>query len=112
MNNECPATVHLTSLAIMAILVVYIATGEDNMTSDIKRSRYFLDIDPEVRNRVKAVAALNGKTMKEWLTEAIITKLEDEIDSAEGLMSLNNTEGSMSLNDYLKSRKEKVSLSK
>lgn len=78
------------------------------MTSDIKRPRYFLDIDPEVRNRVKALAALNGKTMKEWLTEAIITKLEDEIDAAEGLLSLNNSEGSMSLEDYLKSRKDKV----
>ena len=77
-----------------------------------KRPRYFLDIDPEVRNRVKALAALKGKTMKDWLTEAIIAKLEDEIDAAEGLMSLKDTEGSMSLEAYLKSRKDKVSLSR
>lgn len=82
------------------------------MTTEAKRPRYFLDIDPEVRNRVKAVAALKGKTMKEWLTEAIISKLEDEIDITDGLLSLKNSEGSLSLDDYLKSRKGKVSSSK
>ena len=82
------------------------------MTTTVKRPRYFLDIDPEVRNRVKAIAALNGKTMKEWLTEAIITKLEDEIDAAEGLMSLKDMEGSLSLDDYMKSRKGKAQASK
>lgn len=44
--------------------------------------------------------------MKEWLMEAIIAKLEDEIDAAEGLTSLAEAEGSMSLEDYLKSRKD------
>lgn len=65
------------------------------------RSRYFLDIEPELRNRLKAQAALRGKTMKDWLTEAIIAKLEDEIDSTEGLASLADTEGTMSLHSYL-----------
>jgi hypothetical protein len=55
------------------------------------RSRYFLDIEPELRNRLKAQAALQGKTMKGWLTEAIIAKLEDEIDINEGLASLADT---------------------
>jgi predicted DNA-binding protein len=82
------------------------------MTTTIKRPRYFLDIDPEVRNRVKALAALKGKTMKDWLTEAIITKLEDEIDAAEGFMSLKDMEGSLSLDDYMKTRKEKARASK
>ena len=58
------------------------------MVNMINRSRYFLDIDPELRNRVKAVAALQGKTMKDWLTEAIIEKLEDDIDAREGLSAL------------------------
>jgi hypothetical protein len=79
------------------------------MTTTPKRPRYFLDIDPVVRNRVKAVAALKGKTMKEWLTEAIIAKLEDEIDAAEGLAALADTAGSMSLEGYLKSGRNKVS---
>ena len=69
-----------------------------------KRSRYFLDIEPELRKRLKAVAALQGKTMKEWLTEAIISKLEDEIDAADGLAALTDTEGTMSLEAYLESR--------
>ena len=77
------------------------------MPDTIKRPRYFLDIQPELRNRVKALAALKGKTMKDWLTEAIIAKLEDEIDSIEGLASLAETEGSMSLEAYLESRKDR-----
>ena len=77
------------------------------MTNTANRSRYFLDIEPELRNRVKAFAALHGKTMKEWLTEAIITKLEDEIDEEEGLASFNDKEGTISLEDYIKSRKRK-----
>lgn len=74
------------------------------MPGTIKKTRYFLDIDPELRNKVKALAALKGKTMKDWLTEAIITKLEDEIDASEGLASLTDAEGTLSLEAYLKSR--------
>jgi predicted HicB family RNase H-like nuclease len=77
------------------------------MPDTTNRTRYFLDIEPTLRNRLKSMAALHGKTMKEWLTEAIIAKLEDEIDSAEGLAELADTEGTISLNDYLESRKEK-----
>ena len=81
------------------------------MPGTLKKTRYFLDIEPELRNRVKALAALKGKTMKDWLTEAIIAKLEDEIDATEGLASLIDTEGTMSLEAYLKSRKDKDSQS-
>jgi hypothetical protein len=42
--------------------------------------------------------------MRDWLTEAIIAKLEDEIDASEGLASLADAEGTMSLEDYLESR--------
>ncbi len=78
------------------------------MPETAKRPRYFLDIDAELRNRVKALAALKGKTMKEWLTEAIIAKMEDEIDAAEGLVSLADSEGTLSLEAYLESRKHRV----
>ena len=74
------------------------------MPDTIKKTRYFLDIDPELRNRLKAFAALKGKTMKDWLTEAIIAKLEDEIDASEGLASLADTEGTISLEAYLESQ--------
>lgn len=74
------------------------------MPNTTSRSRYFMDIEPELRNRLKAAAALRGKTMKEWLTEAIIAKLEDEIDAREGLAALAENEGRISLEDYLKSR--------
>ncbi|MHB8105245.1 MAG: hypothetical protein ACYDG5_06875 [Dehalococcoidales bacterium] len=70
------------------------------------RSRYFLDIDPELRNRVKAVAALQGKTMKDWLTEAIIEKIEDDIDARNGLATLGDREGTVSLKNYLNTQKD------
>ena len=75
------------------------------MPDTVKKTRYFLDIEPELRNRVKAFAALKGMTMKDWLTEAIIARLEDEIDASEGLASLANTGGTLSLEAYLKSRR-------
>jgi len=77
------------------------------MPDTAKKTRYFLDIDPSLRNRVKALAALKGKTMKDWLTEAIIAKLEDEIDASEGLASLADTAGTLSLEAYLASRQGK-----
>jgi len=74
------------------------------MPDTAKKTRYYLDIEPDLRNRVKAFAALKGKTMRDWLTEAIIAKLEDEIDASEGLASLADTEGTVSLEAYLESR--------
>ncbi len=74
------------------------------MTNNTRKTGYFLDIEPELQNKVKASAALKRKTMKDWLTEAIVAKLEDEIDASEGLASLADTEGTMSLQDYLESR--------
>ena len=76
------------------------------MPDTIKKTRYFLDREPDLRNRFKALAALKGKTMKDWLTEAIIAKLEDEIDASEGLASLADAEGTISLEAYLASRTE------
>ena len=76
------------------------------MGDTVKRPRYFLDIEPELRKRIKAIASLQGKTMREWVTEAILEKLEDDIDAREGLAVLGEVEGTISLKDYLESRKE------
>jgi hypothetical protein len=76
------------------------------MPGTAKKTKYYLDIDPDLRNRVKAFAAFKGKTMRDWLTEAIIAKLEDEIDASEGLTSLANAEGTVSLENYLETRQD------
>lgn len=75
------------------------------MANSAKRSRYFLDIDPELRNRVKAVAALQGKTMRQWMVEAIREKLEENVDAREGLSNLGDVEGSPSLRGYLEPKR-------
>ena len=54
-----------------------------------KRTRIYFDIDPKLRNNLKAAAALRGMSLKDWCTEALVEKLEDEIDIREGLAALN-----------------------
>lgn len=54
-----------------------------------RRTRIYFDIDPRLRNNLKAAAALRGMSLKDWCIEALIEKLEDEIDIREGLASLN-----------------------
>jgi uncharacterized protein (DUF1778 family) len=71
------------------------------MANSAKRPRYFLDIDPELRNRVKATAALQGKTMKQWVVEAISEKLEEDIEAREDLATLGDVEDTTSLRGYL-----------
>jgi hypothetical protein len=66
------------------------------MAGSAKRPRYFLDIDPELRNRVKAVAALQGKTMREWMVEAIVEKLEGKANAHRGPVGLGDVEGTTS----------------
>jgi predicted DNA-binding protein len=83
---------------------IYGIYGGYEMPDIAKKTKYYLDIEPELRNRVKAFAALRGKTMRDWLIEAIIAKMEDEIDASEGLASLADVEGTKSLEDYLSSR--------
>jgi hypothetical protein len=86
-------------------MAIIIARG-DKMVNIANRPRYFLDIDPRLRNRVKAVAAISSKTMKEWLTEAIIEKLENDIDILDSLEAIKDKDGSISLRDYLKLHQE------
>ena len=74
------------------------------MAEAAKRSRYFLDIDPELRNRVKAASALQGKTMKQWMVEAIVAKLEEDVDAGEGL-TLGDVEERTSLRGYLQPKR-------
>ncbi|MGD9115608.1 MAG: hypothetical protein PVJ61_00280 [Dehalococcoidia bacterium] len=71
------------------------------MTGQAKRPRYFLDIDTELRNRVKAAAALQGKTMREWMIDAINEKLEGAIDNGEPSPTLGDVAGKTSLRGYL-----------
>lgn len=45
-------------------------------------------IDPRLHRNIKASAARQGMTLKDWVTEAVIQRLEDEIDVREGLAAL------------------------
>jgi len=66
---------------------------ERTMSQLSNRTRYFLDIEQELKNRFKVAAALQEKTMKQWLKEAIRAKLEDEIDTPCGTAALVDSKG-------------------
>ncbi|MFP3899180.1 MAG: hypothetical protein ACLFVD_07730 [Dehalococcoidia bacterium] len=67
------------------------------------RTRIWFDVDPELKRRFKAAAALQGKTLREWVIAALIDELEDEIDAREGLTVLGELEGTIPLREYLSS---------
>jgi hypothetical protein len=71
------------------------------VANSAKRPRYFLDIDPELRNRIKAVAALEGKTMRQWMVETITKKLEGDTNARKKLAGLGDVESTTSLRGYL-----------
>jgi hypothetical protein len=71
------------------------------MADSAKRPRYFLDIDPDLRNRVKAAAALQGKTMRQWMIDALTEKLEGDANAGEGPSTLGDVESSTSLRGYM-----------
>jgi hypothetical protein len=50
--------------------------------------------------------------MNDWSTEEMILCLEDEIDAAEGLVSLADTAGTKPLEEYLESLKSKSKTTK
>ena len=75
------------------------------MAESAKRPRYFLDIDPELRNRVKAMAALQGKTMRQWMVEAIEDKLAEDAGSRKDSTTLGDVEGTTSLRGYLEPKR-------
>ena len=68
-----------------------------------QRTRIWFDVDPELKNRFKAAAALKGKPLREWVIDALIDELEDEIDAREGLAVLGEVEGTISLREYVSS---------
>ena len=75
------------------------------MAESAKRPRYFLDIDPELRNRVKAASALQGKTMRQWMVEAIEEKLAEDGVTQKDTTTLGDVEGSTSLRGYLQPKR-------
>jgi hypothetical protein len=97
-------TIDLITYTIHTYGIHGIYGKEAKMPGTTKKTKYYLDIEPELRNRVKAYAALKGVTMHDWLTEAIIAKLEDEVDASEGLAAFADKAGTMSLENYIQTR--------
>ena len=71
-----------------------------------RRTTLSLTIDPELRDRCKAAAALKGKTLKQWVIEAMNERLERELltYSPDAYAQIQPARGS--LKDYLELAKE------
>ena len=71
-----------------------------------KRTVIYFEVEPELRNRCKAAAALSGTTLKQWEMDALKEKLDREgsSDFPSGVIVLNEPKGS--LEDALKLVKE------
>ncbi len=66
-----------------------------------KRQRMMLSNVPAgLRQRCKALAALSGKSLNDWVVEAMVEKAEDEIDIREGLAALADKEGTITLEEF------------
>jgi len=48
-----------------------------------KRDRLTIDIAPEEHRKIKAYAALHGKTLKEFILESIKTQMERDAEEAD-----------------------------
>lgn len=59
------------------------------LKSSVKRPRISIDVDPEVRRRLRLAAAKRDQTVRQYVLEAIEERLlEDLGDGAEGMLAL------------------------
>jgi uncharacterized protein (DUF1778 family) len=59
------------------------------MKSSVKRPRISIDVDPEVRRRLRLAAAKRDQTVRQYLLEAIEERLMEDLgDGAEGMLAL------------------------
>lgn len=56
--------------------------------SSPQRPRVCVDVDPELRRRLRMAAALADVSLKEYLLQAIDEKLERDFGEKEGLLTL------------------------
>lgn len=71
------------------------------MAGRLQNQEYALRIHPALLHNARHFARLHGETLKKWLTEAIVAKLEDEIDEARALEAMTDDEDAMPLEDFL-----------
>ena len=59
------------------------------MESSVKRPRISIDVQPEVRRRLRLAAARRDMTVREYVLEAIEERLREDLgDEGEGMLAL------------------------
>ena len=53
-----------------------------------KRPRIAVDVDHELRRRIRVAAARRDLTVGQWCLDALVERLEEDEDAAEGLAAL------------------------
>lgn len=47
----------------------------------MEKARLTVDVDPELRRRIRVAAAVRDESLKEWVERALLRELEDEVGS-------------------------------
>lgn len=58
------------------------------IASSPQRPRVCVDVDPELRRRLRMAAAMADLSLKEYLLQAVREKLERDLEDREGLLAL------------------------
>ena len=76
------------------------------VTVSPKRPRITVDVDPELRRRIRVAAARRDISVGQWCLQALLESLEDEEDSFEGLAALEDyrKHGGMTWEEYKRIR--------
>jgi hypothetical protein len=71
-----------------------------------KRPRITLDVDAELRRRIRIAAAQRDLTIGQWCLNALIDQLEEQEDAIEGMAALDDyaKNGGMSWEEYKRRR--------
>ncbi|HXG36160.1 MAG TPA: hypothetical protein VNL15_04255, partial [Dehalococcoidia bacterium] len=74
-----------------------------------KRPRITLDVDPDLRRRIRVAAARRDVSVGQWCLEALIERLEEEEDAFEGLVALEDyrQHGGISWEEYKRLREDR-----
>jgi hypothetical protein len=73
-------------------------------SKSVKRPRLIIDVTPEIRRQVKALAAMEDMTVSEWVLGLIMDALEEDEDIRVALERLSDLEDSVSLEEYHQER--------
>ncbi|MFQ5860855.1 MAG: hypothetical protein ACE5IG_04810 [Dehalococcoidia bacterium] len=73
-----------------------------------ERHRMFIDVPEELHRRMKAAAALEGLTLREWIIGLALDRLDEDEDLRIALERLQDREDSIRWEHYKRERRQRA----